>query len=310
MSKFNFTKRAVEALNYPDNGQVLYRDSVLRGLGVRVGTQSKVYFVEGQVNRRTRRVTIGRADVIGVDVARKRAISILSEMSLGADPNERRKRETLTLEQAFARFLEARDTLAPQTVDHYGRAVAFYLADWRNKPIANITRQMVLAQHRRLGKSHGEVTANNAMRQFRSIYNFTAATDEELPPNPVTILTQARAWYPERRRRTVVAAHDLPCWWTAVMQEPDYSRDILLVALFTGMRRSEITSLRWEFVSLEKRSLHIPKTKNGDPLDLPLSDFLVDLFRARKEDVGSSPWVFPASGEGAILLRPRNSPRG
>ena len=85
--------------------------------------------------------------------------------------------------------------------------------------------------------------ANNVMRHFRSIYNVTAAAHDEFPPNPVNILTQARAWYPERRRRGAVSANDLPAWWAAVMEEPDYARDFLLIALFTGMRRNEIAAL-------------------------------------------------------------------
>ena len=296
MPSLHFTKRNIETIEPQETGQVLYRDTALRGFGLRVGAQSKVFFAEGQVNRRTRRVSIGRADVLSVDVARKRALTILSEMALGTNPNEKKKRDELTLEQAFTNFFKARDGLSPHTVDQYSRALTLYLTDWCKKPLAEITRQMVLVRHQKLGKKHGEVTANNTMRQLRSVYNFTAAAHEEFPPNPVAILTQARAWNPDKRRRTVVSAHDLPQWWAGVLEEPDYSRDMLLIALFTGMRRSEITSLRWEYLNLETKVLNIPKTKNGDPLDLPLSNFLVDLFEARKETVNYSPWVFPSTG--------------
>ena len=83
---FRFTKRAIEARPYPATGQVLYRDEELRGLGLRVGQNSKVFFVEGQVHGRTKRVTIGRADVTSVDEARKRARAILSELATGKGP--------------------------------------------------------------------------------------------------------------------------------------------------------------------------------------------------------------------------------
>lgn len=86
------------------------------------------------------------------------------------------------------------------------------------------------------------------------------------------------------------------------MEEPDYSRDFLLLALFTGMRRSEIASLRWDYIDLEGRALHIPKTKNGDPLDLPLADFIVDLLNARRDQTGASPWVFPSNGRTGHLV--------
>ncbi len=277
MPKIHITKRTVQSVAHPERGQVLFRDNKLRGFGLRVGTRSKVYFAEGQAGRRTRRVTIGRADLISPDLARQRAMVLLAEMATGKNPNQEKQRDGLTMAQAFDAFFKVRDSLAPQTVDLYRRARDLYLADWRNRPIAEITRQMVLARHQHLGRQHGEATANNAMRQLRSVYNFTAAAHDEYPPNPVTILTQARAWYPERRRRGVVAARDVPAWWAAVMRETPDARDVLLVALFTGMRRSEVLTLRWENVDLVGRVVTVPRTKNGDPLELPLSGFLAEL---------------------------------
>lgn len=299
MPTIRFTKRAVDALPHPKSGQVLYRDDMLRGFGLRVGSRSKVYFAEGQVNQRTRRVTIGRADVLSVDAARKRALSILSEMSAGVDPNAEKRRaiqESVTVGQAFDRFFSTRSSLAASTRDAYQRTARLYLKDWNRTSITSISRQMVLKRHQRIAKAHGEVTANNVMRHLRSVYNVTAAAQDEFPPNPVDILTQARVWYPERRRRGAVAAHQLPAWWAAVMDEPEYSRDFLILALFTGMRRNEVARLRWEQIDLPERALHIPKTKNGDPLDLPLSDFIVELLRDRKARAGSSPWVFASNG--------------
>ena len=57
-----------------------------------MGSQSKVFFVESQLNHRAKRVTIGRADVISVDAARKRALAILSDMALGKDANPGKRR--------------------------------------------------------------------------------------------------------------------------------------------------------------------------------------------------------------------------
>lgn len=299
MAILHFTKRAIEALPNPEKGQTLYRDTILRGLGLRVGAKSKVFYVEGQVHHRTKRATIGRADVISVDAARKRAISILSDMADGKDPNAEKRREALeaiTVGQAFDRFFASRTSLADSTVDRYRRSCDLYLKDWRRRPLTEISRQTILKRHQRIAKENGEVTANNVMRHLRSVYNFTAAAHDQFPPNPVSILTQARAWFPEKRRRGVVGAHELPDWWSAVMEEPEYSRDFLLIALFTGMRRNEIASLRWDYIDLRERALHIPKTKNGDPLDLPLSDFLVDLFSERQKATRNSPWVFPSCG--------------
>lgn len=304
MPNLRLTRRAIDEIPFSQKGQVLYRDTMLPGFGLRVGAQSKVFFAEGQVNRRTRRVTIGRADVFAPEVARKKALTILGEMADGHDPNAEKRQEALekiTLEMALQRFLEVRN-LTAHTISHYQRTERLYLKSWSKKPLNEITRQMVLKKHQDIGKKHGETTANNAMRHFRSIYNFIAATQDDFPPNPVQILTQARAWNKERRRQTLIAAQDLPAWWAAVMAEPEYSRDFLLSALFTGMRRGELTKIRWENVDLKGRVLHLPTTKNGDPLDLPLSNFLTNLLRERLDRSNGSPWVFPGPGRTGHLI--------
>lgn len=89
------------------------------------------------------------------------------------------------------------------------------------------------------------------------------------------------------------------------MEEPIYSRDFLLLALFTGMRRNEIASLRWTNIDLDERKLHLPTTKNGDPLMLPLSDFLLNLLKERKDSAGASSWVFPGSGPAGHIVEPK-----
>lgn len=192
--------------------------------------------------------------------------------------------------------------LSPSTVDGYQRTARLYLKSWAKKPLCEITRQLVLKKHQDIAAKHGEVTANNTMRHLRSVYNFIAATENDFPPNPVLILSQARAWYRERRRQTVVTALDLPAWCSAVLCEPEYSRDFLLATLFTGMRRSEVMKLRWENIDLKSRTLHLPTTKNGDPLNLPLSEFLANLLTERASRANGSPWVFPGPGKSGHLV--------
>ncbi len=45
----------------------------------------------------------------------------------------------------------------------------------------------------------------------------------------------------------------------------------LLLSLHTGMRMSEQYGLRWNQVDLERRQIHLRKTKNGDPRTIPLN---------------------------------------
>ena len=56
MPSLRLTRQSVYALPFTQSGQTFYRDTLLPGFGLRVGRQSKVYFAEGQVERRSCRV--------------------------------------------------------------------------------------------------------------------------------------------------------------------------------------------------------------------------------------------------------------
>lgn len=55
---------------------------------------------------------------------------------------------------------------------------------------------------------------------------------------------------------------------------------IITLAVETAMRRSEIASLRWEHIDLDRRVAYLPETKNGNSRDVPLSLVAVDTLAA------------------------------
>lgn len=75
--------------------------------------------------------------------------------------------------------------------------------------------------------------------------------------------------------------------------------------LFTGMRRSEAASLRWENIDFARRIFMVPVTKNGDPLLMPMSRFVFNLLKARREKTPDSEFVFPAESEKGFLREPK-----
>ena len=75
----------------------------------------------------------------------------------------------------------------------------------------------------------------------------------------------------------------------------------LLLSLHTGMRMSEQYGLRWNQVDLERRQIHLRKTKNGDPRTIPLNDVALSALqdlkgenrKAARKVAGTDP-VFPS----------------
>ena len=54
---------------------------------------------------------------------------------------------------------------------------------------------------------------------------------------------------------------------------------LVRLAIETAMRRGELLALEWENVDLERRTAHLPDTKNGDPRTVPLSTRAVTILR-------------------------------
>ncbi|WP_277424203.1 tyrosine-type recombinase/integrase, partial [Pseudomonas viridiflava] len=51
------------------------------------------------------------------------------------------------------------------------------------------------------------------------------------------------------------------------------------LAIETAMRRGEIFELRWKHVNLDRRTAHLPATKNGLPRTVPLSPKAIQLLK-------------------------------
>ena len=74
--------------------------------------------------------------------------------------------------------------------------------------------------------------------------------------------------------------------------------DYIEFVTFTGLRRTEAATLKWEQVDFERRILSITETKNNQLHVIPLTDHLIKLLKGRKKHavaVGSD-WVFPSPG--------------
>ncbi|MCO8591151.1 site-specific integrase [Burkholderia multivorans] len=65
-------------------------------------------------------------------------------------------------------------------------------------------------------------------------------------------------------------------------ESPDL-RDFIRLAVATGMRRSELASLRWEHINLERRTAHLPLTKTDTPRTVPLSSVAAAVLQERKD---------------------------
>ena len=69
---------------------------------------------------------------------------------------------------------------------------------------------------------------------------------------------------------------------------------IIVFAIETGMRRSEILDLTWDNTRLERQLAYLPLTKNGTSRDVPLSIRAVDVLRGQRSRQ-DTPTPFPVN---------------
>lgn len=314
------TKTVIDKLPTPVTGQHLIRDRDLKGFGLRVTTSgAKAFILEKRISGRVRRLTLGRYGELTCEQARKLAQKTLGQIAMGGDPAAEKQRTRVqgtTLAQAFAAFLKARKTLKPKTCYEYGRFFAVAFPDWQKKPLMAITKTMVAKRHRDLGETRGEAYANGSLRFLRSVFNFAAASYEDgtghalIPENPVSVLSQTRAWYRSERRRTVIKVYELPVWYRAVNALRSGNgngadvADYLELLLFTGLRKSEALKLKWDDVDLRAGTLTVADPKNHEPLVLPLSDHLHALL-TRRQYQAVNDYVFPGRDGMSYLVEPK-----
>ena len=325
MAKLKLTKSNIDRIPLTRSKQQFYWDTELPGFGLVVGQTAKSYVAQSNVAGKSIRITVGKHGIFTCDEARFQARFLLNEMVRGINPVEKKrsaKVQGVTLREAFNTFLKVR-RLKPNTIYDYQNTINASFKKWLDKPLKDFTREMVLNRYRviqgEVAKRYKDTTgkrgqsyANGAMRILRSVYNFARAhfEDAHLPENPVNSLSETRAWYKNRRRISLISIYQLPAWFKAVSQLSDPQendkaetvRDYLFLMLFTGLRRMEAAKLTWSQVDLEAKTLTIEDTKNGEIHSLPLSWYIYNILKTRKENSRDNfVFVWPSAKEGYII---------
>jgi integrase len=156
VSRVRFTEKSVAKLRAPDPSgqQTLHWDAALPGFGLLVSgvSDARTWVVKAAGKRRK----IGRADVLNLEQARAEARKAMLGLAAGIDPRAK-KASAATLGEICEAYVSLA-SLKPRTAESYRDAAKRYFADWLDKPISSITREMVERRHKQIAD---EVAARN-----------------------------------------------------------------------------------------------------------------------------------------------------
>jgi integrase len=326
MPHVKMTKTAIDRLAAPDpSGRpTLYwaDGNATPGLGVLVSgvSANKSWVCQASLpNGKARRVTIGPVATFTPDEAWAEARPKLADILSGRDPRQSADQKalaTMTLGQVLDHYLEAKSKLSTNTREMYRGLASRHLAPLMKKTLREITSDVVqkrfraitgdVAGRREAGAIRGGVnvdgraSANASLRLLSAIWNFQAARDSDLGANPVASRLREQ-WHSLDRRKRRVPSERMREFYQAALHLPsDIQRDLVILALFTGMRSREAAGLRWSEVDLPLRMLRLPagRMKAKQPFDLPMNDVVYRLLLTRRFIGREGEFVFPGYRRG------------
>jgi integrase len=202
----------------------------------------------------------------------------------------KRARSVPTLADCFDRWLELHAKPHRRTWPDSVRQFNKYLSDFHGRRLSTITEANVSEWHGRIGRDHGPVQANRVLNLLSTLFHFAPKVGFD-GANPCRSTSRFR----EVSRSRFLGTAEMGRFFQAVQTLEPVWRDYFVTLLFTGQRRSTVAAMTWEQLDLQGCTWSIERTKNDQPLTVPLVPFVVNLLQARYEARGDSQWVFAGS---------------
>jgi integrase len=171
---------------------------------------------------------------------------------------------------------------------------AIQLKAMKRQSIAAYTLSQLTPQVLREWRDHRltKVSGDTVNRGLNTLSHLIETARKEwgaaIAENPVSLIRRPKP-NPSRERR-LMPGEEVALLTSADRGKGGFLRSVIILAIETGMRRSEIVGLEWEHIHLERRYLHLTVTKNGSPRGVPLSRKALAVLEALPERSGS---VFP-----------------
>jgi integrase len=303
------TKSNLKTLPVPEKGYQIHWDDELPSFGVRITERgAKSFILQRRIKGKSQRITICKTREMAPEGARNEARKLIGDIIKGGDPVAEKRKKRLkgkTVDEVLTDYLDSKN-LKPRTQKDMRVVMERYLKTWMKKSLLSITPDMVLRKHKEIGEK-SKAQANLAMKYLRAIFSLAMIqyTDSEGKPiitaNPVKRLSDLKRWYRVERRQTIIKPNQLEPWFKAVLNQPENTREYFLTLLFTGLRSGEAATMRVDQVDLESKIFTVLDTKNHQSHTLPLSDYLLEIFKRRLNNCPGDYVFHGRHGEGHLL---------
>lgn len=286
------TKRLIDSLK-PKEIEYSTWDDELKGFGVRVSPKgAKTFQVYWRAGKRERKRKVGRYPAMTADQARRAAFALLSEVEKGNDPAVKQDllRKAETMNELCKRFMEDHSIPhnKPRSVIENQSLIDRFIIPALGKVNAiDVAQSDVRHLHQSMKKTPYQ--ANRVLSTLSKMFNF--ATDDLYEirydwRNPTDRVQK----FKEEKRRRYLSSQELRIVSKAMAiaeiegRATSHALAALRLLIFTGARKSEILTLKWEYINWDRQCLSLPDSKTGAkdiPLNPPALEILQNITRIK-----------------------------
>ena len=286
------TEKEIRTLPAPEKGNRIYFDDVVGGFGIRVtASGTKAFVFDYRVNRRRRRLTIGRYPSWNATAARERAKKLKLQVDRGRDPlgEKEETRTASTFTDVAAEYLERHASKKKSGFRDKEYLTRDVLPSWGNRKAVDIKRRDVLELIERKAEQ-APISANRLLACIRKVFNWAISRDL-LDTNPCS---QVPAPAIEKRRDRVLTETEIAAFWEGLDRAPMRGevRTALRLILVTSQRPGEICELELADLNGDWWTVAAAKAKNGLSHRVPLSALAQEQLQPRRE--ATERWLFPS----------------
>jgi integrase len=307
--RLNFTKASIAKIPIPPSGRTIVYDTTIPALGVMTQcTGKKSFFWFRKIAGVPKWITLGFFPDMKVvsarDAATKHNAALGAWRSRGFEGvNPFDADADMTLERLLERYLKARfKDKKPARADYARWMFKRYLKPWRARRLGQVRSGDVRRLHQRMAID-SPVMSNRITQFIRAMFGFAAKAGLWEGMNPGAAVEMEREQSRTRYLDDETHSGEVRRLFKALRKEPSRDlRDYVLLSLFSGARRSDVLSARWDMIKIHERTWRIPTPKGAVPYTVALTDESLAVLKKRKRDFGTSEWVFPSFGKSGHVV--------
>lgn len=301
-----FTKKAIDALPLPTtSGYTYYSHPSIPGLKVGV-TQNgvKTFLIRKTINGKMECIILGNYNsrTFTPDNAIRKAQDVFKQINAGINPNEQKRllSKDMTLKELLDEYISANETTRGGRVKTSTARDKKYLLKKHLVPL--FKRKLSLITPYDLKKLHANISqttptsANRVIVWLSAMFTWAKNNGLFLGKNPAEKFPLKNG---ETKRDRFLKPDELNSFLKQVDLLPLTYQCIYYVLLFTGVRKSNALSLKWEYIDFVLCQLRLPDTKNNTPLikklDNGVKNLLLQLYAEQQRNGVLCEWVFPTN---------------